>query len=67
MTTKQNTEHPSPSDALVSAGAVPHRHAAPAHVHRKVTASAPNFDEAPAGLRPIGGVLAGIIAGLKPE
>ena len=30
-------------------------------------AGAHSFDEAPAGLRPIGGVLAGIIAGLVVE
>lgn len=68
MTTNQNTaeHHPSP-DAPVSASAAiptPLPDAAGARPYTKVTAHKPNFNEAPAGLRPIGGVLAGIIAGL---
>ena len=66
MKNNQNTQaHTLSPRAPVSAADDPHlRQASAARSYTKVTAHKPNFNEAPAGLKPIGGVLAGIIAGL---
>lgn len=65
MKNSQNTQaHTLSPRAPVSAADDPHLRQASAARSTKVTAGAPNFNEAPAGLKPIGGVLAGIIAGL---